>query len=154
MKTIAILFDVSGLMQDKFDNLNQIEKVAKKSDQLIGVLKKLSHNIQANVFAILFGLQKTPYIFDFIKVLKIYNTKLKKLKCEDDNNSEAKYRNKYISYLSKDQNGNDRYYNIRENIVSNDGPSEKLSEFFCNLMQEERGIIDNTICLLKSPTQI
>ena len=27
--------------------------------------------------------------------------------------------------------------------MSPDGPSEKLSEFFCNLMEEEREIIDN-----------
>jgi hypothetical protein len=32
---------------------------------------------------------------------------------------------------------------IRQYVMSPDGPSEKLSEFFCNLMEEEREIIDN-----------
>ena len=32
---------------------------------------------------------------------------------------------------------------IRQYVMSPDGPSEKLSELFCNLMEEEREIFDN-----------
>ena len=143
MKNIGILFDVSGSMKEKFNNLDKVKKISKKSDELIEVLKIISYNSQANIFSILFGLYNDPYIIDFIKILRIYNSKLKELKCEDENNSEKIFRDKLISYLSKDKDGNDRYCNIRDYVMSDDGPSEKLSEFFCNLMEEERTIIDN-----------
>ena len=149
MKTIGVLFDVSGSMRNKFDNLdnldnlNQVDEEGKKSDELIKILKKLSQNIQANIFTILFGLLDEPYVVDFIKLLKIYDSKLKELTCEDENNTQTIFRDKLISYLSKDKEGNDRYCNIREYVMSDNGPSEKLSEFFCNLMEEDRSIVDN-----------
>lgn len=45
MKTIGVLFDVSGSMKNKFNNIKDIDnkdinKINKKSDELIGVLKK------------------------------------------------------------------------------------------------------------------
>ena len=143
MKTIGILFDVSGSMKKKFDNLNKVKEVGKKSDELVNILKKLSRNIQANIFTLLFWLLDEPYFIDFIKLLKIYNSQLKELTCNDEINTETIFRDKLISYLSKDKDGKDRYCNIREYVMSNNGPSEKLSEFFCNLMEEERSIIDN-----------
>ena len=53
------------------------------------------------------------------------------------------YRDKLIDLLSKDRNGNERYCNIREYIMSENGPKERLSEFFCNLMEDDREILDN-----------
>ena len=69
MKTIGILFDVSYSMKKKFNKLKDINKVNKRSDELIEVLKKLAKNNNANIFSILFGLQNSPYIIDFIKLL-------------------------------------------------------------------------------------
>ena len=40
MKTIGILFDVSYSMKQKFYKLKDIDKVNKRSDELIEVLKK------------------------------------------------------------------------------------------------------------------
>ena len=108
MKTIGILFDVSGSIKEKFNNFNKVEKV-KKSDELINILKKLSHNIQSNIFTILFGLRDDPDIIDFIKLAKIYNSRLRELNCQDNNNLETIYRDRLINYLSKDKYGNNRY---------------------------------------------
>ena len=141
MKTIGVLFDVSGSMKKKFKNIDKIDKVNKKSDELIEILKNLSKNINANIFSILFGLQNSPFIIDFIKLLQMSNEKFKNITSTEDNSTT--YRNKLIDLLSKDQEGNERYCNIREYVFSPNGPSEKLSEFFCNLMEEDREIIDN-----------
>ena len=35
MKTIGILFDVSGSMKNKFNTIDKIDKINKKSDELI-----------------------------------------------------------------------------------------------------------------------
>ena len=77
MKTIGLLFDVSGSMKQKFNKLKDIDKVNKKSDELIEVLKKIAKNNNANIFSILFGLQDSPYIIDFIKLLQMSNEKFK-----------------------------------------------------------------------------
>ena len=69
MKTIGILFDVSYSMKQKFNKLKDIDKVNKRSDELIEVLKKIAKNNNTNIFSILFGLQNSPYIIDFIKLL-------------------------------------------------------------------------------------
>ena len=73
MKTIGVLFDVSSSMKNKFKNIDKIDKVNKKSDELIEILKNLSKNINANIFSILFGLQNSPFIIDFIKLLQMSN---------------------------------------------------------------------------------
>ena len=39
MKTIGVLFDVSDSMKKKFKNIDKIDKVNKKSDELIEILK-------------------------------------------------------------------------------------------------------------------
>ena len=69
------------------------------------------------------------------------NEKFKNITSTEDNSTT--YRDKLIDLLSKDQEGNRRYCNIREYVLSPNGPSEKLNEFFCNLMEEDREIIDN-----------
>ena len=146
MKTIGVLFDVSGSMKNKFNNIKNSEKVNKKSDELINILKKLGKNMNTNIFTILFGLQDSPYIIDFIKLLQISNKKFRKITSTEEtekNPSITIYRDKLIDLLSKDQNGNERYCNIREYVISEAGPKERLSEFFCNLMEDNREIIDN-----------
>ena len=142
MKTIGLLFDISGSMRQKFETIKNSEKVVKKSDELIEILKKIARNSESNVFAILFGLKNNPYIIDFIKLLQMSNQKFKNIETTDDNSTSTVFREKLIQLLSKDANGNERYCNIREYILSQDGPSEKLSEFFCHLMEEEREILD------------
>ena len=77
MKTIGVLFDVSGSMKKKFKNIDKIDKVNKKSDELIEILKNIGKNIKANIFTILYGLKEDPDIIDFIQLLKITNNKLK-----------------------------------------------------------------------------
>ena len=48
-----------------------------------------------------------------------------------------------IDLLSKDEQGNPRYCNIREYVLSNEyGVPEKLSEFFCNILEDNRPLID------------
>ncbi len=141
MKTIGLLFDVSGSMKQKFNKLKDIDKVNKRSDELIEVLKKIAKNNNTNIFSILFGLQNSPYIIDFIKLLQMSNEKFKNIPSTEENSTT--YRDKLINLLSKDQQGNERYCNIREYVISENGPTEKLSAFFCNLMEEDRDIIDS-----------
>jgi hypothetical protein len=48
-----------------------------------------------------------------------------------------------IDLLSKDEQGNPRFCNIREYVLSNQyGIPEKLSEFFCNILEDNRPLID------------
>ena len=61
------------------------------------------------------------------------------------------YREKLIDLLSHDREGNQRYCNIREYIISPDGPSEKLSEFFCNLMEQDGKLL--MIYIINFPKQ-
>ena len=146
MKTIGVLFDVSGSMKKKFENIKNSDKVNKKSDELINILKKLGANMNSNIFAILFGLKNSPYIIDFIKLLQISNEKFRDITTTqetEENGYTTIYRDKLIDLLSKDRNGNERYCNIREYIMSENGPKERLSEFFCNLMEDDRVILDN-----------
>ena len=88
-----------------------------KSDELINILKKLGKNINTNIFAILFGLQDSPYIIDFIKLLHISNKKFRKITSTEEtekNPSITIYRDKLIDLLSKDQNGNDVLMNEKD----------------------------------------
>ena len=142
MKTIGILFDVSGSMHEKFENMNKLKEINKKSDQLIQILKNICKNSQLNIFTILFGLYEPPYIIDFIRLLKISNQKFKVLKCNDTKNSNNCFRKQLIKYLSEDQNGNKRYCEIEKYVLSPNGPSEQISEFFCKAMEEENEIVD------------
>ena len=50
MKTIGLLFDVSGSMKKSFDNMNDINDINKKSNELIDILKNICKNTQAEVF--------------------------------------------------------------------------------------------------------
>ena len=158
MKTIGVLFDVSGSMKAKFNNIKDInnkstenkninnndeDKEKKKSDELIDMLEKIAKNSHANIFTILFGLRESPYITDFIKLLQISNEKFKIITTEEDNSTAKIYREKLIDLLSHDKDGNQRFCDIREYVLSPDGPSEKLSEFFCNLMEQNREITDD-----------
>ena len=140
MKTIGILFDVSGSMNSKFHNMNTINKL-KKSDELIEILKNIGKNIGVNIFSIIFGLKDTPYIADFINLLQVSNSQFKKITSK--NEISTFFREKLIKLLSKDKDGNERYCNIKEYVISPNGPSEKLSEFFCNIMEENREIVDH-----------
>ena len=140
MKTVGVLFDVSGSMREKYNYMNEANEI-KKSNELINILKNLGKNNKINVFSILYGLYDEPYIIDFIHLLKISNNNLKELKSKDEKSQI--YRNKIIDYLSKDQNGNERYCNIRNYIFSDEGPSEKICEFICNAMEEDRFLIDD-----------
>lgn len=139
-KVFGVLFDVSNSMEDKFVNISEMNKLNKKSDELIEILKNICKNSEANIFTILYDLNKTPYIVDFIKLLQISNPKFKELKSKDNSKT---YRKKLIELLSTDKNGKRRYCNIKDYVLSTNGPSEKLSEFLCNLMEEERKVIDN-----------
>ena len=77
-KNVGILFDVSGSMNDEFQNFNKIDSLNdKKSDELITILKNLLQLL--NIFIILFGLKGSLYIIDFIKLLEIYNNHFKTL---------------------------------------------------------------------------
>ena len=142
MKVIGVLFDVSSSMKEKLENINGVNEINKKSDELIEILNNICKNSEANIFTILYGLYDSPYIADFIKLLQISNHKFKELKSTDKDNSQF-YRNKIIKLLSTDENGEIRYCNIKDYVLSPNGPSEKLSEFLCNLMEEERKINDN-----------
>jgi len=141
MKTIGILFDVSGSMKNKFNTIDKIDKINKKSDELIEKkTKNLGKNIKTNIFTILYGLKEEPCIIHFIQLLKLSNNKLKKIKTTDENSQY--FRNKLIELLSKDKNGDERACYIREYVFSSDGPSEKFSEFICHLIEEGKEIID------------
>ena len=60
-KNIGILFDVSGSMNDEFQNFNKIDSLNdKKSDELITILKNLCKTTKLNIFTILFGLNGSP----------------------------------------------------------------------------------------------
>ena len=143
MKTFGVLFDVSGSMREKYNYMNEANEI-KKSNELINILKNLAKNNKLNIFSILYGLYDEPYIIDFIHLLKISNNNLKELKSKDKEDEKSDiYRNKIINYLSKDQNGNERYCNIAKYIFSNEGPSEKLCEFILNIMEEDRLLIDD-----------
>ena len=143
MKTFGVLFDVSGSMREKYNYMNEANEI-KKSNELINILKNLAKNNKLNIFSILYGLKKKPYIIDFIHLLKISNNNLKELKSKDKKDEKSDiYRNKIINYLSKDQNGNERYCNIKKYVFSNEGPSEKLCEFILNIMEEDRLLIDD-----------
>ena len=135
-KNIGILFDVSGSMEDEFKSFNKINSINnKKSNELTKILKNFSQNFEINIFTILFGLSNSPYIIDFIKILKISNNNIKTL----SKNPSKSYRDKLIYLLS---NGYRRYCNIREYIFSNEGPNELLSEFFYNLIKDDQNLID------------
>lgn len=142
MKIFGIIFDVSGSMKKKFQNINKFEKINKKSDELTEIMKNICKNNQMNIFAILYGLLESPFIIDFIRLLKLTNNKLEKISDDNENSNSTYFREKLIDYLSTDKNGQKRYCNIKKYVLSEDGPSEKLSEFFCNIMKEEREIID------------
>jgi len=104
-------------------------------------LKNICKNVKAEVFSILYGANENPFIFDFIKLLKLSNNKFKPLTTTDESNTI--YREKLIDLLSKDEQGNPRYCNIREYVLSNEyGVPEKLSEFFCNILEDNRPLID------------
>ena len=45
MKTICLLFDVSGSMRDNFDNMNDINEINKKSNELIDILKNICKKV-------------------------------------------------------------------------------------------------------------
>ena len=151
MKTIGLLFDVSGSMKDSFDNMNDINEIDEKSNKLIDILKNICKNTNAEVFSILYGAKEDPFIFDFIKLLKLSNNKFKPLTTTDESNTT--YREKLIDLLSKDEQGNPRYCNIREYVLSNEyGVPEKLSEFFCNILEDNRPLID--IIYNKLPTEV
>ena len=142
MKTIGLLFDVSGSMKNSFDNMNDINEINEKSNELTDILKNIC-NTQAEVFSILYGANEDPFIFDFIKLLKLSNNKFKPLTTTDENNTTTIFREKLIDLLSKDKQGNPRYCNIREYVLSNEyGVPEKLSEFFCNILEDNRPLID------------
>ena len=142
MKTFGILFDVSGSMKEKYKNINNVEKINKKSDELIEIMKNICKNSQINIFTILYGLLESPFIIDFIRLLKITNKTFKDVKCDDKNPNSTYFREKLIGYLSTDIKGNKRYCKIEKYVLSEDGPTENLSEFFCNIMKEERKIVD------------
>ena len=42
MKNIGILFDISGSMKEKFDKINNLKSINKKSDELINILKNIT----------------------------------------------------------------------------------------------------------------
>ena len=90
MKTIGLLFDVSGSMKNTFDNMNDINDISKKSNELIDILKNICKNTQAEVFSILYGANEDPFIYDFIKLLKLSNNKFKPLTTTDE--SKTTYR--------------------------------------------------------------
>ena len=141
MKTIGLLFDVSGSMKNSFDNMNDINKINEKSNELTDILKNICKNTKSEVFSILYGANENPVIFDFIKLLKLSNNKFKPLTTIDESNTI--YREKLIDLLSKDEQGNSRFCNIREYVLSNQyGVPEKLSEFFCNILEDNRPLID------------
>ena len=144
MKTIGLLFDVSGSMKNTFDNMNDINDINKKSNELIDILKNICKNVKAEVFSILYGANENPFIFDFIKLLKLSNNKFKPLTTTDESNqSNTIFREKLIDLLSKDDQGNPRFCDIREYVLSNEyGIPEKLSEFFCNILEDNRPLID------------
>ena len=142
MKSLGVLFDVSGSMKEKFTDMKNSKEINKRSDELIQILKNLGKNNNLNIFAILFGLLDEPYIIDFIRLLKVSNNKFKKLKSKENEKSTI-FREKLINYLSTDKDGNKRLCDIKKYILSSDGPSEKLSEFFCNIMEEDRDIVDS-----------
>ena len=56
------------------------------------------------------------------------NEKFKNITSTEDNSTT--YRDKFIHLLSKAQEGNKKYCNIREYILSLNDTSEKLSGFF------------------------
>lgn len=128
MKTIGVLFDVSGSMKKKFKNIDKIDKVNKKSDELIEILKNIGKNIKANIFTILYGLRKDPDIIDFIQLLKITNNKLKTITTTDENSEY--FRNKLIELLSKDENGNERVCQIRQYVFSPDVLLKNFQNFY------------------------
>ena len=147
MKNIGILFDVSGSMKEKFDNYyiekkEQNESNEKRADEIIKILENISKNLNVQIFSILFGLLEPPLIVDFIRLLKISSEKFDELESNIDNNNEKKYREELINLLSHDEEGNERYCNIREYIYGKEGPSERFSEFVVKLMKKERKIID------------
>ena len=142
MNTLEILFDVSGSMKEKFEGMKDSKEINKKSDELIQILKNIGKNSHLNISAMLFGLLDEPYIIDFIRLLKVSNKRFKKIK-SGDNEKSTIFREKLINYLSKDINGKERFCDIKKYVLSSDGPSEKLSEFLCNIMEEDRTFVDN-----------
>ena len=87
MKTIGLLFDVSGSMKDSFDNMNDINEINEKSNKLIDILKNICKNTNAEVFSILYGANEDPFIFDFIRLLKLSNNKFKPLTTTNESNT-------------------------------------------------------------------
>ena len=171
MKNIGILFDVSKSMMEKFDSINGIKSINKKSDELINILKNIAKNIEANIFTILFGLSKIPYIADFIKLLQITNNHFKSLETnrsfkkiylrsyysglEKKNDlitnflkdqmikktCIASYRKKFIQLMTKNFT---RYCKIEDYIFqeSKENDYELLAEFYCNLIDDDPSIVD------------
>ena len=69
MKTMGYYLMFLIYWKKKFNKLKEIDKVNKRSDELIEVVKKIAKNNYVNIFSILFGLQNSPYIIDFIKII-------------------------------------------------------------------------------------
>ena len=115
-------------MKKKFKNIDKIDKVNKKSDELIEILKNIGKNIKANIFTILYGLREDPDIIDFIQLLKITNNKLKTITTTDENSQV--FRNKLIELLSKDENGNERVCQIRQYVFSPDVLLKNFQNFY------------------------
>ena len=172
MKNIGILFDVSKSMKEKFDNINNLNSINKKSGELINILKNIAKNIEANIFTILFGLSKSPYIIDFIKLLEITNSHFKPL--ETKRSSLKKFfLNEIYKAFEKDEglinnfiknqiikktsfadyrkkffslitNNSTRFCKIEDYIFqsSEENDYELLAEFYCHLIEEDSSISD------------
>ena len=172
MKNIGILFDVSSSMEKKFDNLSNLDSINKKSDELINILKNIAKNVQANIFTIIFGLSKSPYIADFIKLLKITNKHFKPLTANNFSLKKCFWNTTYKSLGEKEgiinnylkgkiikntilstfrkkfmnliTKNNTRYCNIEDYIFqkSDKFDYELLAEFYCNLIEENPLLVD------------
>ena len=137
-------------MKEKFDNYyiekkeknESNESNEKRADEIIKILENISKNLKVRIFSILFGFLEPPFIVDFTRLLKISSEKFDELESNIDNNYVKKYREELINLLSHDDEGNERYCNIKEYIYGKDGPSERFSEFVVKLMKKERKIID------------
>lgn len=139
-KYIGILFDVSGSMKESFDSLTK--KKISKSDELTNILQKLCEKQNVHVFSLFFGCKSCNKVQDFLSLLEISKKYFKDdlKKSEDEKVNKNGCGRELENMLSKNKS---RPLFIDEYIYDNEkSPSEKLCEFFINLLKEDQPLID------------
>ena len=141
---IGILFDVSGSMRSPFNSLSS-KSYQTRADELTNILERICQrgnrlkNEQIRIFSLLFG-GMDEAIYDFCNLMEISNNKFKKTLISKKNpeapwkDSKKRFRNEFKEILS--ERGRRPLY-LDEYLFCENGPSERLCEMGCYLLEDD-----------------